>query len=223
MLLAPVLSTPYMPVAGLKSLVCDGNSLTAILGQQGGGATSWGGDIPDPFPVQLAAYFQTANSSVVVKNFGVGGQSTANMIADAVTQIDPLISATGGNILTMWEITNQAHGSSTVAQIYDLTRQYCLARRAAGWKVIVFTAVPREGSLGSRNIAQFNQRLNEVNTLVRAGWRDWANALFDVRAMPEFSTMNSTYFLPDKIHLNSLGHQRLTAALIPKLSKVLRR
>lgn len=223
MLIIPALaSSPFLPIKD-ANIVCDGNSITAIAGAQGNGATSWGGNLSDPFPVQLKAAMQPNNPGLTVANYGVGGQNTSAMIADAATQIDPLISNTRSNILTMWEITNQAFGSSTVQQIYDLTVQYCQARKAAGWAVIVFTAVPRELNLNGRTIAEYNQRMNDVNTLIRNNWRSWANALFDVRALPEFATMNSTYFLPDKIHLSSAGHTVLTASLIPFLSRIPRR
>jgi hypothetical protein len=203
------------------NIVCDGNSLTAILGLPGPGIDSWYGDIDNPYPVQLAEQLKLSYSGFTIRNFGVGGQNSGSMAADAPTQIDPLISATRPNILIMWEITNEISNSgTTVNTAYSRTVAYCNARRAAGWKVIVVTAIRREGSLGGQTIANLNSRLQSVNALVRANWRDFANALYDVALMPEFSSISDTYFLPDKIHLNAFGQKLFTAGLIPILKRI---
>lgn len=203
------------------NIVCDGNSLTAILGQPVAGATSYYGDIDDPYPVQLEAQLKLSYSGITIKNYGIGGQNMSNMIADAPTQIDPLIQAARPNILICWEITNSINSSSTTTTVaYNREVQYCSARKAAGWNAVVtMTALRREGSLGGQTIANFNTRLNTVNASMRANSSTFADALFDVAAIPEFATINSTYFL-DLIHLNQAGHKRLVAGLIPVLKRL---
>lgn len=202
------------------NIVNDSNSLGAILGQPVAGATSYYGDIDDPYPVQLEAQLKLSYSGITIKNYGVGGQNMDNMIADAPTQIDPLIQSGRPNILICWEITNSINSSSTTTTVaYNREVQYCTARRAAGWTVVTMTALRREGSLGGQTIANFNARLNTVNASMRANWPTFADALFDVAAIPEFATINATYFL-DLIHLNQAGHKRLVAGLIPVLKRL---
>ena len=75
---------------------------------------------------------------------GVGGRDITQQTIDAPAAVDPLYDpALGQNILATWEFVNQyLHYGSTGDEAYALMRSYCLARRAAGWRVIVCTELP---------------------------------------------------------------------------------
>ena len=130
----------------VRQLIFDGNSLTAGLGSTGGRT----------YPAQVLSQLPMYDGT----NFGVNGQTTTQMASDAASQIDPLVSP--ANILIAWEIRNEiVVGGATAQQAYDRFVSYCQARRAAGWQVIVLTAVPkpRVTSLGiSRRVGRQSTR-----------------------------------------------------------------
>lgn len=140
-------------------------------------------------------------------NFGVSGQQTPAMTADAATQIDPLINTYAArNIVVPWEITNNLKLGTNAATAYANYVTYCQARQAAGWKVVAVTVLPRSdaGTPGD-----FEASRQTVNTNIRNNWGTFADALADVAANPDMGDAgdetDATYYA-DLAHPTEAGY-----------------
>lgn len=169
------------------NIVCDGNSITA----NGGWAEE----------VKTFAPFSGAGCNIA--NFGVGAQSTQQMAADAAAQIDPLISPTRLNILIAWELGNEIYYGASPVAAYAVFKAYCLARRAAGWKVICVVPPPRRHyaltSAGDDD-AQYKIKHDAGRLLLRQGWATFADAAIDAESVPALSDCNDRIAFPDGVH-----------------------
>lgn len=181
----------------------DGDSLTVGLGT----VTSW-----------TDMVLQTLAPAYRSYNFGVSGQTIVQMASDAATQIDPLRQPSfTRNVLTAWGGTNDMNASpGTSATVIANYASYCTARRAAGWKVIAFTCLPRGA------VAQFETDRQAFNTSVRANWATYADALCDVGGNATIGAAgaqnNATYYNVDAIHLTAAGHQIVAGLVTTALS-----
>jgi len=188
------LSTKYGGLYGTVSrIVFDGNSLTA-----GTGATAG-----NTYPEQVMASF-TGRSSW---NYGVAGQTTTQMGADAAAQIDILKRNlyTGQNVVVAWEITNELVSGVSATDAYNNFVTYCTNRRTAGFNVIALTVLPRT----TAGQAQFYADRLEVNTNIRANWSSFADGIADValdgRIGDDGDQADATYY-SDTTHLNDAGY-----------------
>lgn len=169
-------------------IVFDGNSMTDD-------ATS---SYPSGTIAALAGLWDTYN-------FGVSGQTTIEMLADAETQIDPLYNATlGKNIVVCWEGTNDIKLGATKEDAYARLVQYCQARQAAGYQVVICTIVDRQ-QVGQP--ADFATSRAYVNTQIGSNWQTFADALADLWADTRLQdATDTTYFNVDKVHLTAAGY-----------------
>ena len=186
-----------------RRIVCDGNSLT-----WGTGATTVNGYPTADYPNQLyALYNQPIN---VLSNLGVGGQTTAQMIADAATKIDVLVgNAWAKPIVVCWEGTNDiAIGGLDGVAAYANIVTYCQGRRAAGFKVVVCNIMARNQA------SPFETRRLVANALIAANWATFADVLVDIAGTASLSNYSdTTYFSADGVHLNDTGYG-VVAALV---------
>jgi lysophospholipase L1-like esterase len=194
----------------LPQIVCDGNSLTAGVGAGAG----------ESYPEQMLTLYGTTN--MTVKDYGVGGQTTRDMIADADTEIDPQFNSERvDNILVAWEILNDWAVSTgtdsqtpTVASQLTVDRlwEYCDARKAAGWKVVILTVLPANYSVGQ---VLFDAQRATVNTRIREEWHLHADAMADVADDPDIGVseayLNPAFFDEDEVHLNAAGYAKVAA------------
>ncbi len=176
--------------------VCDGNSFTA------------GSGTGTAYPVQLSEI-----SDYVVVNKGVGAQTTQNMASDADTDIDPYAAiAHVRPVVVAWEIRNDMYlNSISQAAAYANFKNYCLARKAAGFKVVAVTLAASFAG-GTWNESA---RL-AINTLMRneTPGTYW-DALADVGADAAFQDYtNLTYYAGDNAH-----HTGAAKAIIAALVK----
>lgn len=190
------------PTNGL--LICEGDSLTYELTYAS-----------NPYPEQLVALL--ANKPCY-RNFGVNGQTLAQMTADAAVQVDPLLDSRVVNALLVWGGTNDmaSPGSyQTAATTEGRLQAYCDARVAAGWtkaNIGVFTMLPRSDAVGlpdAGKLATFESDRQLFNTWLRANYTTFAGFLVDVAADNRIGDagdeLNTTYYTSDKVHLNNTG------------------
>jgi lysophospholipase L1-like esterase len=178
-------------------ILCDGNSLTA-----GDGTTV----TTHSYPGQVNQILTTLGVNALVQNFGVNSQTTLDMLAHAHAQIDPLFNPKFNvNVVVAWEGTNQLYFGGTGAQAYQTLLQYCLGRRAAGFKVLILTILPRANAGVP---VTFEMDRNFVNSALRNNWQEFADGIVDVAADPRLQdATNRTYYLSDGAHLNDAGYQ----------------
>lgn len=201
-------------------IVCDGNSLTFGAGSTGGNTypaqlyTALGGGSTRGIEPGPSGARGNGNPTNTVLNFGVSGQTSANMIADASQQIDvPWYNATAyprRRILVCGEGTNDiANSGLTAAQAWASLQSYCRARLAAGWYVIACTTLTWSGANETTR--------GDYNNLIKAGtvgvdfsaYCDWDTA----------GVVGGDYV--DVYHLNNTGYGKLAALLAPQIAALL--
>jgi lysophospholipase L1-like esterase len=122
------------------------------------------------------------------------------MISDAPTQIDPLNKR--NSVLIVWEVLNDIFlGSTPEAAVANLER-YCRGRRNTGWKILLLTC-PATVNSG------LAPKLAIADRIIRQNWRNYANGLLDVTAIPELANANRSDIYPDTVHLGARGYQIL--------------
>lgn len=180
-------------------VVFDGNSLTAST-----------------YPDNQLLHYLLPSANYDIVNVAVAGQTTLDMIADAATEIDALYSAQtyNDNILVAWEGTNHmALLGATATAAYTSMAEYCLARKTAGWKVVVLSGTPRQSSGGG---VEFEAKRQEYNDMLRGSWHSFADAFVDIGADPYIGVAGSetnTLYYYDTVHLTSAGYHIVADAV----------
>jgi lysophospholipase L1-like esterase len=104
------------------------------------------------------------------------------------------------------------------ATIHEALRTYCLARREAGFSVVVLTLLPRS------KVAYFEDVRQALNDLVRREWRTYADGLADVAADPRigdlFDDLDQTYYSADGTHPNDAGDAVMATITAPVLNQL---
>jgi len=148
-------------------------------------------------------------------NQAVSGTTIASRIGADPARIDANYSASATlNMLVFWCGTNDlsigAGAGLVAADVIALYSQYCAARKAAGFRVLVGTMMPRGNALVP---ATYESERVYFNTLLRAGWSTFADGLIDVAADARLGTpganTNATYFLDEAgawTHLTADGY-----------------
>lgn len=192
------------PVFAARGLVVfDGNSL--VTGAQAGP----GRDFP-------SVMYRRSGGSFIKRNVAVSGQDIPAMAADAAAQIDPMFKKTRAyNVVVAWEIRNSFilfrwTPGQAVAEFAD----YCRARQAAGFRVIVLTVLPTDAY---DKPPGFDSDRATMNADIRAHWRRWADGIADVAAShyigDDGDSLDLAYYAPGGVHLNNAG-QRVVAHIV---------
>lgn len=194
----------------MARIVFDGNSQT--VGQNGGSVN---------YPTQTLEALAAGHTQ---SNLGVGGQTTPQMTADGVAQVDPLYAAVTSEALFVWEGTNDLYfGASAATALANLV-SYCTARKAAGWKVVLLTVLPRTnagtpaGFEASRlavnaDLRSAFPRLSALYPRVRraGAGTSWADVLVDVAGISALASPADTTYYVDLVHLTVAGDTLIAA------------
>lgn len=198
--------TEYLAVkwgfATKNYVLCVGNSLTSGTGSTSG-ATQVLSASGDNYPGQLWALLGSSTWDVRVDAYP--GRTLAQIVSEWPTagSIISLPRATSRAIAILWEGTNTIAGTGSLAQAQALTITQCRALRAQGMKVVVGTVLPRQDSVA----AQFEPTRLAYNTWLLANYPTFADGVANVAGDSRLQDpTNTTYFNPDKVHLNSTGY-----------------
>lgn len=197
------LSPPTIKLADVD-LVIDGNSLFNFLLQ----------------PANSSVYATLGATDRSKTNLAVSGQTSAQMLADGILQVDPLYRP--DRILIAWELTNSLYFGASVAQAQTDFENYCSARKGAGWKIVVLTTLPRNQVPTVGTIEQYNVNLNSVNAWLKANYKRFADAVVDVRLIPQLLNPSNSSIFYDGIHLSTLGYSHLIPAVNAGIRRVKR-
>lgn len=181
--------------------VQDGNSLV-----QGTGASNDSFSYPAQMQANIGAAWQ-------ITNFGVGGQTIAQMSADFATQVAPLISPLRTtNVYVAWEFANSLTSVSAATAEAQMDTLGATAT-TAGFKTVLVVPTGAENN-GSTIDAAWQAKYALIvpwcrdPARLRANGGNW-DAVADVAGNAAFSppgsTLNPTYF-SDYIHLNDAGY-----------------
>jgi lysophospholipase L1-like esterase len=185
-----------------------GMDLQQVLGRRGvvtweGGSIIIGTGAPSgwDYPSQTAASLSGSWSSF---NVASPLATLAAMSEKAAQAVDPHYDqAADLNVCVVmggaWDLHEGMGPPEVVAQLGD----FCRARRAAGFKVVVLTVLPRN-SVGYEEVRQ------QFNVLLRQQWQAFADALADVAADGRVGDASDcydpTYYSDDWVHLNAAGY-----------------
>lgn len=176
-------------------IICDGNSLTSGAGL----------DASQSYPGLLMIPGYSAI------NLGVPGQTTTDMLADVVTQVDTLFNPERQrNIVVAWEIGNAiVKGRSPQGALDDFIT-YCAGRKAMGFEVVAIN-LPRRPDLPEEARTFINERLSPGGPIDR---------VVDVAGDERLNDPNNqVYRQPDRIHFtagaNQLIADKVAAVIAP--------
>lgn len=201
------------------NLVFDGNSWTDY------GAPCFPGESYGPgdkYPIQLSALSPWNSNGATVTLLATSGQTTAQMISGgacamdgsgtrtaASTYVDSRLSLTRTNILVAWEVGNDLFFNGNTTDAYNRIVSYCQARRTAGWKVVVGTALYRIYGAGPTPAGDswtiYNTKIDTVNNNIRSNWSSFADAIADIGGRPQFSDPTNTTYFWDGVHPTGTG------------------
>jgi lysophospholipase L1-like esterase len=137
-------------------------------------------------------------------NMAVGGQASGDILANAPSELDPVLQGfTGTSVLLVLIGTN---GGFTNTDLTNLASYYT-ARKVAGWTyVIVVTGLPRGSEPPS-----FETNRQTFNAAVRAGVGTYCDAVADAGSDLDMGQAGQAPggFYADGVHPNDLGHNRL--------------
>lgn len=210
------------------NILFDGNSWTNY------GAPCFPGESygsGDKYPDILLTLAPFNTNGATITNLATSGQTTAQMISGgacamdgsgtrsaATTFIDSRLSLTRLNVLFALEVGNDLFFNGNVTDAYNRIKDYCLARRAAGWRVVVGTPLYRlyagtSTTPGGDTWAQYNVKIDQVCALMRDNWTTFADAFADLNAIPQFSDPTNTTYFVDGVHPNGTGRTIIANAI----------
>lgn len=192
----------FLEALGGLNFVFEGDSITFGLGIP----------TPDKFSTLVLDQVPPVASGIVTAVSG----STLTDLNTRATSDDALINPSLINILTVLIGANDLSTSITAATFVADLKTYCLARIAAGWKVVVMTILPKA------NDVTFNAKRNSANTLIRAD-TSFYDALVDLAANGTIgpdaaATDTSLYF--DGVHPTVLGNSIIAPIVVTSVNTI---
>lgn len=151
------------------------------------------------------------------RNVAVSGYSITDCIAAGATSVDAKLRAGKKNICVIWAGVNDY--AQNPATIYSRLQTYCLARRAAGFKVIVCTEIDCQDA--AHIASGWPAEYLDLNTLIRND-HSFADVVADLGANVNLQdATNTTYFLADKLHLQPAGYIEVATTIKPVITSLL--
>ena len=161
-------------------------------------------------------------SNVRTVNFAESSLPLATMVTEAATLVDPWIVGGQTNILVVFAGVNDFFvNSATEAATYTNLKNYCTARKAAGWnKVIACTMLPCKlgGTFTQANWQAYN---TDIIANASAAYDAVADVTSDSRIGAWGANTNTTYYASDQIHPNNIGSAIIAGIVKPKIQQFL--
>ena len=173
-------------------VVCDGDSLTL-------GSSAPGSEYPTQLDALLGAGWTTVNQ-------GTGSETVPMMQVDG-GEVDASYTLGSENICVLWGGINDIALGHTAADIMASLREYCNARRARGWRVVICTITPCD----TNSIASGREATRQtLNGYIRSDWTTFADGLADIGGTTHLSDYgdqtDGDYFDGDHVHLTAAGY-----------------
>lgn len=202
------------------NLVFDGDSLT-----EGYGLTI----PPDAkYPDQVVAPLGYAVDQLW--NVAVGGQTAANRTSAAPTVVDPKYKTNGApQIVIFWAGTNDLYFGTSAATTYARIVAYATARKAAGWRVVLLTILPRSNigtpagfevarqSVNDSLLTDFSTATGEAGIWTGAAYADYLVHVGGDSTIGDAGDENNATYYADTIHPTAAGHAIMASIIIAAL------
>jgi hypothetical protein len=172
-----------------------------------------GADPGFEFPAQTLAMVPRACRSYVT---WTGSAKIADMLAEAPYEVDAHHDSSADlNVCLVQVGGGDFRRDLTAAQVYEALRSFCLARRAAGFRVLVLTVLP------SNRPETFEAVRLVYNVMLRDGWSQFADGLVDIAADPRIGDtddeLDGQFYLGDQLHLTNAGNAVMASIAAPVL------
>lgn len=214
-------------------LVFDGNSLTEGITHAG---------IDQYYPKQVNANYEGVFKSKTFYSYGVGGQTTKDMLSDVVSQIYPKVEAGKTNILIAWEDANSLfevsgstqYGQSTAQENFNDFVTYFQGAKDAGFDICILLTgyLPRKSANGNYEIGSSTITPTSVdkmesycNLVANANISSvpWDYHI-DLRNAPNIGgpkgqLKDPTYF-GDYLHLYAAGYDIIAQQVIAQINEI---
>jgi hypothetical protein len=173
-----------------------------------------GADLGFEFPVQTLAMVPRACRSYVSPT---GSAKVADMLAEAPYEVDAHHDSSADlNVCLVQVGGGDFRRGLTAAQVFEALRSYCLARRAAGFRVLVLTVLP------SNRPETFEAIRLAYDAMLRDGWSQFADGLVDIAADTRIGEtgdeLDAQFYLGDQLHLTNAGNAVMASVAAPVLS-----
>lgn len=179
------------------SVATDARDNVVFIGDSMTAATSW------------TTQFLTMTRGGVPENHNAAhsGWTAVQLEAARVAEVMPLYNASATtNVASVWMGTNDLSlGTRDGTQTYAVVRDYCLALKAAGFRVLVWTTMPRNNA---SDPTFFETERAVLNGLLRTNWATFADAIVDIAGDARFGVAGAnlnTIFFGDGVHINDVG------------------
>ncbi len=118
-------------------------------------------------------------------NESIEGKTTGQMLEAASWAIDAFYRPTRAkNILVVWAGQADLANGASSDQTFENLMNYCQARSAVGFKVVVVTLLPAAPQANDRISSNYEAARQALNSRLRTHWPEFAGALADVAALP---------------------------------------
>lgn len=150
--------------------------------------------------------------SVTPGYYGTNGITTANLIIYFNIGYIPntvINFPVTTDIFVLWEGTNDLCSDTSRVNAYNRIVQLCQLAKQAGFKVIIATILPR--SYPGTPVSYESAR-KYVNNQIRLNYQNFADDIADVGGDPlmgDSADVNNTTYYLDKLHLTTVGYNRL--------------
>jgi len=185
-------------------LCADGSSITT--GDGGTPGNSW--------PSQCVS---ALGANWYADNLGVSGQGVAEMLVDAVSQVDALYNADHTlNIAVAEGLTNDIYYGLTAQVAYDNLKSYCQGRTTAGFSVIALDCLPRsQFTVGDREArrlavnallaADFSVATSDSRVWLPGPGITYASRLVKMSLHPNLDDYSDETYYADGVHPTDAG------------------
>lgn len=144
--------------------------------------------------------FAAAYPDCTIFNVSEGGNSVVNMNDQAASEVDTKYQA--GAVAILWGGTNDLTGF-TAAQTYSQISDWCLGRRAVGFKTIVCNLIKNASLSGGAQT-----QLAILNASLASG-HTFTDALVDLASVIDDWTTHPTWWDSDHVHLLTPGYTKV--------------
>jgi hypothetical protein len=158
-------------------------------------------------------------TNVVVQDYSYQGKTTAQLLAEFPTVVEPFVNE--GDVIILWDGRNSMAnniGNETPAQALLDVKSYCSYVKALGLKVITLTCIPTNVLyVADADRLTFNSAM--------LADQSFCDAVVDPCALTEFDSVldltNLIYYNADQIHLTTAGYTLIANILVSPIQTVL--
>ena len=186
----------------------------------------WGTNVGQGYIFNFPNQTMEMIGSGFYSNIGKAGAQTTLIQTNSDKYALPLYSTEyEANVAVVWAGFNDLfHTTHSATNVNNGITNLCNSLKAKGFKVAVVTITPTTSTSPAPH-ANFETRRTDVNNYIIANYTNFADGLINLTSDALISGVSApndtTYFDPDKIHLNKAGYKRVANIAYPVIKTLL--